>query len=132
MGGGGGVYRGVVVSLLSPLLPLPFLPHPSPPFLTSQAPSLSRTPPPPITPSLVCLQYYVGPRKSPWHFHQVSLSRITRKWTLVLDGMINEPLHDKTNKMTCAPSKDSDQPGHPPSLPPSPPPFLPRRMLRLI
>ena len=27
----------------------------------------------------------------------------------------NEPPHDKTNKMTCAPSK-SDQPGHPPSL----------------
>ena len=27
-----------------------------------------------------------------------------------------EPLHDKTNKMTCASSKDSDQPGHPPSL----------------
>ena len=24
--------------------------------------------------------------------------------------------HDKTNKMTCAPSKDSDQTGHPPSL----------------
>ena len=29
---------------------------------------------------------------------------------------LNEPVHDKTNKMTCAPSKDSDQPGHPPSL----------------
>ena len=29
---------------------------------------------------------------------------------------IIEPLHDKTNKMTCVPSKDSDQPGHPPSL----------------
>ena len=28
----------------------------------------------------------------------------------------NEPRHDKTNKMTCAPSEDSDQPGHPPSL----------------
>ena len=28
----------------------------------------------------------------------------------------NEPEHDKTNKMTCAPSQDSDQPGHPPSL----------------
>ena len=28
----------------------------------------------------------------------------------------NEPQHDKTNKMTCAPSEDSDQPGHPPSL----------------
>ena len=28
----------------------------------------------------------------------------------------NEPQHDKTNKMACAPSQDSDQPGHPPSL----------------
>ena len=28
----------------------------------------------------------------------------------------NEPPHDKTNKMTCPPSKDSDQNGHPPSL----------------
>ena len=26
------------------------------------------------------------------------------------------PLHDKTNKVACAPSEDSDQPGHPPSL----------------
>ena len=25
-----------------------------------------------------------------------------------------EPQHYKTNKMTCAPSEDSDQPGHPP------------------
>ena len=23
-----------------------------------------------------------------------------------------EPAHDKTNKMACAPSEDSDQPGH--------------------
>ena len=29
---------------------------------------------------------------------------------------INEPHRDKTNKMACAPSEDSDQPGHPPSL----------------
>ena len=28
----------------------------------------------------------------------------------------SEPLHDKTNKMACAPSEDSDQPGHLPSL----------------
>ena len=28
----------------------------------------------------------------------------------------NEPVHDKTNEMTYAPSKDSDQPWHPPSL----------------
>ena len=27
-----------------------------------------------------------------------------------------EPRHDKTNKMICAPSEDSDQPEHPPSL----------------
>ena len=26
-----------------------------------------------------------------------------------------EPQHYKTNKMTCAPCEDSDQPGHPPS-----------------
>ena len=29
---------------------------------------------------------------------------------------VTEPSHDKTNKMACAPSKDSDQPGHSPSL----------------
>ena len=28
----------------------------------------------------------------------------------------NEPPHDKTNKMTCVPSEDSDQPGNLPSL----------------
>ena len=28
----------------------------------------------------------------------------------------NGPQHDKTNKMICAPSEDSDQPGHQPSL----------------
>ena len=27
-----------------------------------------------------------------------------------------EPRHDKTNKMICPPSEDSDQPGYPPSL----------------
>ena len=29
---------------------------------------------------------------------------------------INEPLHNKTNKVACEPSEDSGQPGHPPSL----------------
>ena len=28
----------------------------------------------------------------------------------------NEPAHDKTYKMACVPSEDSDQSGHPPSL----------------
>ena len=31
------------------------------------------------------------------------------------EGFKYEPPHDKTNKMVCAPSEDSDQPGHPPS-----------------
>ena len=31
-------------------------------------------------------------------------------------SMLNEPPDDKINKMACAPSEDSDQPGHPPSL----------------
>ena len=30
--------------------------------------------------------------------------------------LTNEPPRDKTDKMTCAPSEDSDQPGHLPSL----------------
>ena len=34
----------------------------------------------------------------------------------LLVALTNEPLHDKTNKMTFAPGEDSVQPGHPPSL----------------
>ena len=30
---------------------------------------------------------------------------------------LTESPHDKTNKLTFAPSEDSDQPGHPPSCP---------------
>ena len=47
-------------------------------------------------------------------------------WSLLLAGYppfllqladhVYEPPHDKTNKVACAPSKDSDQPGHLPSL----------------
>ena len=32
------------------------------------------------------------------------------------EAVPKEPQHDKTNKMTCAPSEDSDQPEHSPSL----------------
>ena len=35
---------------------------------------------------------------------------------ILLELSLFEPTHDKTNKMTCAPSEDSDQPGHLPSL----------------
>ena len=37
------------------------------------------------------------------------------QWTVKAETR-DEPPHDKTNKMVCAPSEDSDQPGHPPSL----------------
>ena len=40
----------------------------------------------------------------------------TPKAGFVVTWLIYEPPHDKTNKMTCAPSEDSDQPGHKPSL----------------
>ena len=36
-------------------------------------------------------------------------------WEMLI-GVTSEPQHDKTNKMTCAPSKDSDKPGHPPRV----------------
>ena len=32
------------------------------------------------------------------------------------ENFTHEPPHDKTNKTACAPSEDSDQPGHLPSL----------------
>ena len=40
----------------------------------------------------------------------------TLKTCFLLTWLVYGPPHDKTNKMTCAPSEDSDQPGHPPSL----------------
>ena len=39
---------------------------------------------------------------------------IQKKKTAVM--IIIEPPHDKNNEMACAPSEDSDQPGHTPSL----------------
>ena len=37
-------------------------------------------------------------------------------YNVLLYHKIYEHAHDKTNEMTCAPSEDSDQPGHLPSL----------------
>ena len=54
---------------------------------------------------------------------QISVHSLWHVWcSLALDSVFtilahtDELLHDKTNKMTCAPSEDSDQPGHLPSL----------------
>ena len=40
--------------------------------------------------------------------------------TILSSNITNEPAHDKTNIMTCAPSEDSDQPVHPPTPHPHP------------
>ena len=50
-----------------------------------------------------CLQFY------PWVLIFMS-SHCFTLFTCI------EPPHDKTNKMACAPSEDSEQPGHLPSL----------------
>ena len=42
------------------------------------------------------------------------LMSIYSAFVLTID--LNEPPHDKTNKMICAPSEDSDKFGHPSSL----------------
>ena len=47
-------------------------------------------------------------RKLSQNYHQMS--------TLSVSPMIVLPQHDKTSKMTGAPSEESDQPGHLPSL----------------
>ena len=48
--------------------------------------------------------------------HPVRLTTAERPDTVVLGSEANEPPHDKTNKMACAPNENSDQHGHPPSL----------------
>ena len=44
-----------------------------------------------------------------------STDSLSQTWTYSTQRP-NEPEHDKTNKMNCAPCKDSDQPCHPPGL----------------
>ena len=56
-------------------------------------------------------------QRSCFHLNQetIYIKRLLQKKKSYRYGIF-EPSHDKTNKMTCAPSEDSDQPGHPPSL----------------
>ena len=52
------------------------------------------------------------------HFPNVwiitTISQVSKFFTFVWYTF--EPPHEKTSKMTCAPSEDTGQPGHPPSL----------------
>ena len=56
-------------------------------------------------PRLICLRWA--------HTHFVGF---VISWSEASSRSIYEPQHDKTNKMACPPSEDSDQPGHPPNL----------------
>ena len=60
---------------------------------------------------IFCLHILVLLQPPLWH---LMISFIES--TCVTELSTYELLHDKTNKMTCAPSEDSDQPGHSPSL----------------
>ena len=46
----------------------------------------------------------------------VKVRVIEKDVIMVLEVIISEQWHDKTSKMTCSPSEDSDQPGRLPSL----------------
>ena len=46
----------------------------------------------------------------------VNYLRLTMDIQIYREIKLYEPPHDKTNKVACSPSEDSDQPGHPPSL----------------
>ena len=75
-----------------------------------------------------CLTFYSKPKNIcylyPWAYNPwlCPCSSVYNSWGLdhrcypETRITIHEPPHDKTNKMACAPSEDSDQPGHPPSL----------------
>ena len=59
--------------------------------------------------------HLVQHESSGMHFHFIRWIIKLIGWKIVAVSSFELP-HDKTNKMTCAPSFDSDQPGHPPSL----------------
>ena len=56
--------------------------------------------------SRVCSRVFFNPV---WYFNHHERAGLCASRTF-------ETHRDKTNKMACAPSEDSDQPGHPPSL----------------
>ena len=65
--------------------------------------------------------HYFEKKKTCLKIKQYWLEHVGNKWHVVKDKRATvfltiELPHDKTNKMTCAPSNDSDQPVHAPSL----------------
>ena len=62
------------------------------------------------------IAFYVSPVLSNIVIISLGEARSGRCGGCLLNVFINEPPHDKTNKMVCAPCENSDQPGHLPSL----------------
>ena len=70
----------------------------------------------PRTDSIVnCSYIYEGSSKLS-HDLVVPAERLSWGLSVPCQSSQFEPSHDKTNKMTCAPSEDTDQTGHPRSL----------------
>ena len=51
-----------------------------------------------------------------WNLHFKQNWKVILSSSILHKCFIYEPSHDKTNQMACAPSEDSDQPRHSPSL----------------
>ena len=45
-----------------------------------------------------------------------SMNKSLKLFKVCTDEALKEPPYEKTSKMACVPSEDSDQPGHQPSL----------------
>ena len=61
------------------------------------------------------LSYMIISQNCSFTFFTKAVSVTAIKIFVTVLCLLTEPTHDKSNKMTCAPSKDSDQPGHPSS-----------------
>ena len=76
-------------------------------------------------PYILCVRRKISHKPRTWHrFSQPRQNLMPQRYVVYVllksnkPGYLkkNEPPHDKTNKVACAPSKDSDQPGRMPSL----------------
>ena len=90
-----------VVNCLDSIIPIRAIPEISRLWLASVAAQVS-----------LCLTWSQTPKKVLSWRGSVDIFQAEVLWT----PCVNEPPHDKTNKMTIAPSEFSDQPWHPPSL----------------
>ena len=91
-------------------------------YVTHHYPVVSPLPIKPFRLLLPTLNIQSGQEKMEYTCELYSANWIVFQPNVVIDAKLgqrllpNEQPHDKTNKMACAPSEDSSQPGHLPSL----------------